>query len=215
MCSRKIVPIVEGSGEVDAVPLLLRRLLFEVKHRYEFAIAKPKNAQNRGALIAHLERFLEYARQEVGCAGVLVLLDADEDCASQLAIGLASRASTLYLSFPVAIVCAKCEYEAWFLASLETIAGKPLKGRDGLNADAQYDHKKVENLRDVKGWLSANMPPGRAYKETQDQVAMTELLDFNLARERSRSFRRLEHALNEILKAVDEQLNTVTPVVSV
>jgi hypothetical protein len=37
------------------------------------------------------------------------------------------------------------------------------------------------------------------------------MIDFTLARQRSRSFRRLEHALDELLDAIDNQTPMVTP----
>lgn len=199
--------MVEGDGDKAAVPILLRRLLFEVYERFDFAIATPINAKNRGAFIAHFDKFLELARREANCAALIALLDADDDCPKDVAFKLAARARALQLPFPVAIVCAKCEYEVWFLASLESISGQ----YTGLKTDLTYE-KPFEALRDVKGWFSQQMPPGQAYKETQDQAAMTALIDFNRVRERSRSFQRLEHAMRELLDAADRQLtHMVTP----
>jgi len=41
---------------------------------------------------------------------------------------------------------------------------------------------------------------------------MTQLINFDFVRERSRSFRRLEHALDELLDAIDKNQNNVTPI---
>jgi hypothetical protein len=189
-----IVTIVEGDGEVGALPVLLRRL---VGHHHSVHFVRPKNAHTRNNLTkpGGLERFLELARSE-GCDGALVLLDADKVCAAELAWELAERARDVGLPFPVAIVCVKCEYEAWFLASLETI-----KGRPGIPAGTVYEGD-VESKPGVKEWLTAQMPPGRAYKETQDQAPLSAMLDLDLVRQRSRSFRRLEHAVEELLAGV-------------
>lgn len=194
-----IVPIVEGDGETTAAPLLLRRLLWENQQRFDVRIARARNAHGRSNLtkIDGLEKFLERIRREPADA-VLVLLDADQDCAKELAEDLAARTRVLGLPFPVAIVCAKCEYEAWFLASLETIMG------------ISYEDD-VEAKRGVKEWLSAQMLPDSVYQETKDQAAMTQQIDFTLARERSRSFRRLEHAIEELLDAIDGQKARITP----
>ena len=132
-----------------------------------------------------------------------MLIDANTYCAKELAHSLAQRARVLNLLQTVAIVCAKCEYETWFLASLETIAGYNLGGRPGLPAGSQYEDN-VEELRNVKGWLTQRMPDGRAYKETSDQASMTARIDIRLAQSHSRSFRRLCHALNRILGAIDQ-----------
>lgn len=207
-----IIPIVEGDGEERAVPLLLRRLQYECQ-RWDLQIAPPKNAHGRDNLLRSggLERFLSYAWLEPECAAVLVLLDADEDCPKEIAPQLAERARALNPPCPVAIVLAKCEYEAWFLASLETIAGQNLKGRAGLPAGVHFEGD-VEAIRGVKDWISRKMLPGRIYKETFDQAPMTALMDFSLARARSRSFRRLEHAFQELVEVVDKGEKCVTPI---
>lgn len=75
----KLVPIVEGDGEVEALPLLLRHLFSEVYQTYDFEIAKPKNAHGCGSLTTFngIERFVEYALIEPDCDVVLVLIDND------------------------------------------------------------------------------------------------------------------------------------------
>lgn len=55
------------------------------------------------------------------------------------------------------------------------------------------------------------MPRGQRYKETTNQVAFTQLMNFSRVRERSRSFRRLEHAVEELLDAIDTGSTGVTP----
>jgi hypothetical protein len=197
-----IVPIVEGDGEVDAVPNLLYKLL----HRhdcFDFHVARPKNAHGRGNLTAPggVERFVLLALLEPHCEGVLVLLDADEDCAYTLANGLARRIAALTPQKPVVIIAAKCEYESWFLASLPTIAGILLEGRPGLKTELTYPDDRIEFLVGVKGWLSRNFQSGRIYKETLDQLPMTRLIDLNLALPKSRSLRRLEHAVVQLMES--------------
>jgi len=188
-----IVTIVEGNGEVAVLPVLLRKLVHWEEHYVEFP--RPKNAHGRNNLIkpGGIEHFLELARREQQCNGVLVLIDADEDCAKKLALELASRVHNSKLPFPVAIVCAKCEYEAWFLASLATIAGHA-----DIPSGTVYQGD-VEDKRGVKEWLTNQMPAGKIYKETQHQSIMTDLLDIELVQQSSRSFRRLQHALEELL----------------
>jgi hypothetical protein len=205
----KIVPIVEGYGEVGAVPLLLRRLLGEM-HRWEITVAQAINGHGCGSLKkpGGLERFVNLACREADCAAVLVLLDADDECPKTLATGLAQRVRVAGSKFPVAIVAANREYEAWFLASIESIAGS---GKFALPVGIHYD-EDVEAPRDVKGWLSAQMPQGNAYQETGHQASMTNLIDIAVARQNSRSFRRMYHAVEEIVAAIDSQIGTITPV---
>lgn len=205
-----IVPVVEGDGEVEAVPLLLRRVLREQCIRHDVDVATPKNAHGRGTLLRDLERFLKYAAMTPGCTAVLLLLDADDDCSKELALELSNRCGEFHLDIPIAIVCATRKYEAWFLASLDTIRGKPIKGKPGLSATTRFTGS-VEELRGVKEWLTQHMPPGRAYKETLDQAPMTEHIDLESAYARSRSFRRLCHAVEELLQAIDGGSVVITP----
>jgi hypothetical protein len=205
----KIVPIVEGPGEVTAVPVLLQKLLKEMDcHNIQVAI--PKNAHGRGTLEKLLEKFIQHAWRERDCGAILVLLDADKDCPKDLAKGFSRRIEAMGIIHPVVIVCAKHMYETWFLASLETIAGKKLGERPGLLGGIPSP-EDVESVGGAKGRLSHHFPMGRAYKETEDQEAMTRLLNTRLARDRSRSFRRLWHAIEQALEAINTGAKIVTP----
>lgn len=187
-----LVCIVEGEGEVQSMRSLIHKI---VGWENYIDIPQPKNAHGRNNLVKDggIEKFLKLARFEPVCDGVLVLIDADDGCAANIAKGLAARAARLGLPFPVAVVCAKCEYEAWFLASLEKI-----RGHYDIPGDAEFDGN-VEEIEGAKGWLTRQMPKETIYKETYHQVRMTELLEPDLVRERSRSFRRLEHAIQELI----------------
>ena len=207
----KIVPIVEGQGEVEAVPALLWKLLAE-RGRYDIQIEIPQNAHGCGNLTkpGGIEKFVQNAWTKRGCGAVLVLVDADKKCPVRLAIDFSQRILALGVRFPVAIVIAKGEYEAWFLASLETIAGVPLDGGYALPTELTYPGE-VENRPGVKEWITEQFPQGHIYKETIHQASMTKLLDPERVRQRSRSFRRLCHALEQAIEAIDKNLKIVTP----
>lgn len=70
--------IVEGPGEMEAVPLLVRRLLYEHLYRFDLSIKSPYIAKGNGNLTRSggIERFLEVARRASNplCRGMLVLL---------------------------------------------------------------------------------------------------------------------------------------------
>ncbi|MEO6751543.1 MAG: DUF4276 family protein [Opitutus sp.] len=208
-----LVPIVEGDGEISAVPILLRRFL-AIRQRWDLDIARPKNAHGCGNLtkMGGLEKFTELAFRERGCSGVLILMDADEDadCPMHMAQNFANRIKKHGARHPVAIVFARREYEAWFLASLETIAGQEIGGRPGLPAGLVFDGD-VEEIRGVKGWLSRQFPGSRIYKETEDQAPMSERIDFDLTAKKSRSFRRFCNAVDSLLSAISTGKPQVTP----
>lgn len=207
----KIFSIVEGPGEVEAVPVLLKKLLVEMQ-RFDICVGDVCNAHGCDNLIkpGGLEKFVDHAYSKRDCGAVLILMDADKQCPVKLALHLFQRVEAVGIRFPTAIVIANCEYEAWFLASLETIAGQDFGGRPGLPAGLTYPGE-VETRVGAKSWLSRQMPEGRIYKETLDQLAMTRLIDTDKARERSRSFRRLCHALEETVTAIDSGERVVTP----
>lgn len=201
----RIVPIVEGDGEVPAVPALLRKILGQAT-RYDIQVARPKNANGRGNLTKEggLERFIRYAWKEPDCGAILVLLDSESQCPLDIARALYKRVNAMGIIFPVVIVIAHCMYEAWFLASMATIAGH-LDLPNGLQPPAD-----PESIGNPKAWINENLPQGRAYKETQDQEAMTHLMDIDLAG-RARSFQRLLHAIAQAVDAIDTAARIVTP----
>ena len=201
----KIVPIVEGDGEVTAVPVLLRKILWQLP-RYDIEVARPKNANGRGNLTKKggIEKFIRYSWKERDSGAILVLIDADTECPLALAQDLTRRVQTIGILLPVVIVVAKRMYESWFLASISTIAGH-LDLPDNL-----LPPPNIEDVPNPKAWIEGHFPMGRAYKETQDQEAMTNLMSIDLATA-APSFQRMLNAINEALEAIDNGERLVTP----
>ena len=194
-----IVPVVEGVGDAVALPRLLQRILHERIQRSNVQIAAGKQnvvtAKDSGQLRTNLTKYLLHAERKPGCGGILVLMDTDDKhCPVELAHHLRSQAITSGVNKPVQVVCAHQEYEAWFLASLKTI-----RGNLHIDPGAELE-MPVEVQGNPKGWISRKMPRDRSYKPTSHQLALTELVDLELAHTNSRSFRRLCHAL-ELLAA--------------
>lgn len=201
-----LIPVVEGDGEREAVPLLLRRILTHNEH-WTWQVGQARVIGGIGTLTKRYDNVLQRLVLDSACDAILILNDLDDGCPMQEAQALARRAEQLQLPCPVAVVLAHREYEAWFLASLATIAGNY-----DLPADTRYPGG-CEDLRGAKGWLSKQMPPGKIYKETIHQVKMTQLLDIDLARATSRSFRRLCRAVDELIAATGtDQRGVATPV---
>lgn len=88
------------------------------------------------------------------------------------------------------------EYESWFMASAEALAGKRAFPQN-LTCPDQFESK-----RDAKGWLTDQMTGSSVYRETVDQAALTALFDLALARERSHSFARLWRICEEIFRTL-------------
>ena len=192
-----IVPVVEGDGDVAALPGLLGRILLEMYNRSDVLVAQGKtmvvNANGRSTLENRLEKFIQYAQYKPECDAILVLLDTDGDCPVSLAQGLLRRCEKLGLNCPVEIVCAHRCYESWFLASLDTI-----KGQRGIS-DTAVLSQAAEDVSSPKQWLTDQMPTGQAYKETIHQASLSRSIDIGTAHRNSRSFRRLCHALEQLL----------------
>ena len=192
-----IVPVVEGAGDVAALPELLGRILRERFNRPDVIVAQGKtmvvNANGRSTLENRLEKFIQYAQYKPECDAILVLLDADDYCPVALAQGLLDRCERMGLNRPVEIVCAHRCYESWFLASLDTI-----KGQRGIS-DTAVLSQAAEDVSNPKQWLTDQMPPGQAYKETIHQASLSRSIDIGIAHKNSRSFRRLCHALGQLL----------------
>ena len=119
--------IVEGHGDIKAVPALFRR-------------------------VAGIE-----------CPGLLVI----------------TREVIRVSRDTIGVALAHHEFESWFLAGAESLAGF----RD-LQADLKCP-TEPEKVRGAKEWLSQRMT--RPYRETTDQELLAKRIDLTLAR-RARSF---------------------------
>lgn len=120
---------------------------------------------------------MELAALRAGQDGrILVLLDADTDCPARLAPQLVQRARNARPDVRTRVVLAKSEFEAWFLAAPKSVAGHREIGEGTISP------KDPEAIRDAKGWLSARMAPGRSYRPTLDQAALTARFDLDAAR---------------------------------
>ena len=191
----QIVPIVEGDGEVQAVGLLLRRLIEAFNLVIPIVVSRPIR-QARGTLLKEggIERAVDLACIEMGARGVvLVLLDSEGECPKKLAPVLLSRARNARPDKRVAMVLAHHEFEAWFLAAASSLAG-----RRGLAADIQ-DHPHPEEVSGCKEWLEQRMPPTSKYSETADQPAFAAIFDLQLAR-RADSFDKLWREFEQVCR---------------
>ena len=183
----KVAAIVEGDGEVAALPVLLRRL-GEWRTPVIFTQILPPIRVRRDRFLNREDEFRRHlllAAAKCGEDGwILVLLDADDDCPAELGAEIMERAKTCVPHRRVSVVLAKREYEAWFIAAAESLHGK--RGFVFNSADII----DAETRRDAKGWIKAHMTTG-AYRETTDQPSFSAHMDLQQAFDRSRSFRKL------------------------
>lgn len=183
----QIASIVEGHGEVAALPVLLRRLN-EWRPGHCYAQALPPIRVHRDRFLNREDEFrkqLLLAAAKCGEQGwILVVLDADDDCPVELAADIYQRARQHVPHRRLSVVLPKREYEAWFIAAARSLDGcRGFRCPDELPADA-------ETPRDAKGWLRQNMG-SQTYSEVLDQPAFTAYFDLQQALDNSRSFRKL------------------------
>jgi len=165
--------LVEGHGEIEAVQNLIVRLSMDVG----FAVpwTTPRRWVNlhqwEARTTGGIKAGAELIRSKSDAAALLILRDEDDGCPRELAPGTAHNLRTLCLPFPVAYVLLHPEYEVLFLPCLETM-GFP-----------KWDRDSWEARRGIKEWLSAQLPIGRSYKPTVDQLPMTRQISLQQLRQ--------------------------------
>lgn len=199
--------IVEGHGEVEAVPVLIRRVAANLYPELAVIVPRPiRISKNKLLQAGGLEQWVEVVSVRVGAQGaIFVILDSDDDCPAELGPELLHRALQVQTGLPVAVVLAKCEFEAWFLAAAES-----LRGQRGLD-DNIHPPNDPEAIRGAKEWLSLQMEGSRTYSETHDQPAFAALFDIEQARQADsfdkcyRDIVRLLEELQKVSELISEQ----------
>lgn len=195
MVGQRIAVIAEGEGEVAAVPVLIRRIAGEGFGRWDVTVSSPhRRPRNSLTAAGGIERFVTLATvKDPDTPGVLVIIDADDDCPAELGPTLQARAEAARPDLRVSVVLANREFEAWFLA-----AAPSLRGQRGLASDLAA-HPAPEQLRDCKRWLTVHRTDGGVYKPTVDQAALAAIVDLYLARKNSSSFDKLWREVARLL----------------
>lgn len=182
-----IASIVEGDGEVHALPILLRRMN-QWRPAPEYPQVLPPIRVHRDRFINREDEFrkqLLLAAAKCGDEGwILVVLDADDDCPASLSTTLYARAKQHVPHRRLSVVLANREYESWLIA-----AAQSLDGHRGFRCPSEHT-TDAEAPRDAKGWLRRQMESGN-YSVVLDQPAFTAKFDLQQAHDNSRSFRKL------------------------
>jgi hypothetical protein len=227
-----LVLLGEGHGELSALPILINRLLKEkrlgdvlyvdrnVIRDTPGHLVRWNKSQDRPDVSLWVKRIeLAARRREVGA--VLAVYDGDAKkfpagsannfCAATAARMMAAAAQEAGAGklFSLSVVFACSEFETWLVAGAESFAGRPLNdGRIILPANVKFPSADHE-LRG-KRWLEQNCT---SYRETRDQSALTEALDFEFVRAKKlRSFKRLEHSVEQLAEAVAKDRHISAPI---
>ena len=196
----KIGCIVEGKGEVDAVPILIRRVASNLYPELGVDTPHPiRISRSKVVKEGELEQVVELAARNIrGQGAIFILLDSDDDCPARLGPELLCRALEARSDLPIAVVLAKYEFEAWFLTAAES-----LRGQRGLRNDLQPPNNP-EAISGAKEWLSQRMEGTGAYSPTVDQPGLTARFDLNQARYADsfdKCYRDIVYLLDELRKA--------------
>ena len=174
----EIAAIVEGHGEVESLPILIHRIARRVAPSISLRIEKPLRVHRQQVVLpGPLENAVETAAKATCRDGrILILLDSNGDCPKVLAGELRRRAEFARSDRRIRVVLAKMEYEAWFVASADSLVGHC----DITPSTTAVEH--AESIRNAKGWLSRRMLGSRHYSSRDDQPALTRVFDLDAAR---------------------------------
>lgn len=199
----RILPIVEGHGEVGSVPSLLKRLathnggirvqIYRPIRGNSSAMLKKDAAGNFG-----IETQINIAlhRREEDFDVLFIFIDADVLAPSPICEFFPEFYKFCSGKVPagkkICIVFPNKEFEAWFLGSITSLAGK-------LNVPASVSTiHNPESIRDAKG-IFRNLTHNKIYDSFKDQVKFIPYLDFGLLAQNCRSFRKLNAEFRKLL----------------
>lgn len=178
--THSIVPIVEGHGDVSALPSLLARITSGIRISRPIRCPKSKLVLHDGSTAnAHeVEKVMAIAATAAPSGSVMIalFLDADEHCARTLGPSLLHSMQQFSAGRPCFVSIAVREFENWILGGV-----------------ADFDEAQPESNGDAKNRIKQRND-GR-YRETVDQVAFARRVDVELLASRAPSFRRLVERL--------------------
>jgi hypothetical protein len=194
-----IVPIVEGHGEEEALPTLLRRFSAECAHEGFIKINPPIRIK-AGSFLRDDEYFRKYITLAAAKAVqgdrkglVFILLDCEDDCPAALGPRLLQNAKAVRADIEYLVVLAYREYESWFIAAAQSLSGVA-----GLPMDMKAP-PDIYAIRGAKEWLGRRM--AQKYDPLIHQADFTKRIDFSQASQ-LKSFRRFRKKFHAYLASV-------------
>jgi hypothetical protein len=226
---KRLVLLGEGQGDEAALPVLVRKLLRDKDPAGNVFVDRDlirdsnpvrwDREQKRPDFTRWLAR-VNIAARRGNVAGIIAVYDGDAPtfppgsgtsfCARDAARTMAQAAVEAGAGkiFSLAVVFACVEFESWIVAGIESLAGKRFHdGRPALPPGLRFPAGDSESHG--KRWLEQHIP---AYRPAQHQSVLTDLLDIDIVRAKNlRSFRRLEHAIQQVIDAAASGTHIVTP----
>ncbi len=188
-----VAPIVEGEGEERALPTLLNRIV-EKYCTEAFVTFIPPKVEPAGSIVKPDDDCLKKAVRTAALKLaqrqgpdirrlILILMDAERQCAAQLGPELKRRAMSYAPGVEIASVIAVDEYETWFVAAAESLT-------EFLRIKLGDVPENPEQSLSKQKWIEDRLR-GVKYSKTVDQQTFTKAMDLALCRSRAPSFDKL------------------------
>lgn len=182
--------IVEGHGDVDAVPALVLRVCHHLQC-YALSVVRPAI---RGATLPkfkdadQVRRYVSLAALRDGSDSIVIALDCDDACAKDEVASLTTilRPLAAEINKKIGVCYFVREFEAIFLHSLDELSASHPDLQ--IQLPCPVAPAQIETVRDAKGLLSRQMNSG-SYKETRDQQQFVHATDIGKLIQTSRSVR--------------------------
>lgn len=167
--------VVEGPGDREAFPILLRNYLHS-NGVYTDVLGKPVPLKGKGSATSTTNGVEGYvlAAARPGCIGIIVLVDADKDASCELGPTLLERAQAV-TQLPVVVIVAERDFEDWLYSSVETLQLGPATW-----SPTERGKNAIESLIAPEKYVKATM-----------QARLASRVDLPLAASRSASLSRL------------------------
>lgn len=174
--------VVEGAGDKQALPILLRAHLHrDEEFRDVLGKPVPLHGRTKAFVPNGIEGYVATAASRPGCVGVLVVLDGEGDCVATDGPSLRQRADQVS-RVPVRVALADKSFEDWLYASAETLD----LGLGGYDDDQGGLHALKLALRPA------------SYTKPVWQPRLAGRMDVALARSRSVSLDRCLERFDEL-----------------
>lgn len=188
-----IASVVEGHGEVDAVPALLRNILYR-RGLYEVRVLQPHRISRTDMVGGKVSAAVRMQMHAVGDRGlVVVVCDSDDEDYQTLEERI--HKATGSTDHRVVVSVAVREFESWILAGIGSLRGMSIVRDELLAPPANPESKR--NAKKVLGeYLTVS------YKETIHQATLASKIDVGEAMQRSPSLERFVTRLSQAVDAL-------------
>ncbi|HBI43320.1 MAG TPA: hypothetical protein DDY78_10755 [Planctomycetales bacterium] len=197
----RVVVIVEGHGEDEAIRTLLERIWYDLLGGDYIEVIPWRAKQGQLRKKEGLSRVVEAAAIKLHATErtdfrrlLLVMIDTEgEECPKTTAAGRIEWAREVRSDPATEIACVMPNpmFETWFAASADSLRGKN---------DLPPDLPKPENPEGIKlgkSWVKKHLP--RKYKETIDQPRFVGRMSLTECKDSSRSFCKLVKEIHQRL----------------